>query len=290
MKSNPAFQRTLILSLFFSILAFCFGFGISYRQDRNEVIEIGQLAWDHLIYALELKDDMAVIDWSKNLEKLDHLLSFQVKVGSKDIAEGGNRNFLSPEIPEGVSYIFPSNWRFRIVLDKSAQDSKEFILVYHSWPGSMIWGLLVFSVCMAVGLAVGIFSVNKASLKSPKTKPIRDEPQAVNKPSGLSIQPTYAQIKNNTPSFFIDKNYIIQQANPDAAVFLQTSSDHLLNNHLLDLDPDPYLIQAIEKAIETRVKIPFPKYPNISLLLKPDPNGSLLILERNDTLESPKKR
>lgn len=83
-----ASRITLFLTLCLSVLAFSLVFSLSFQQDRAQVAEIGYLAWSHFFYAAELKDDMAVIDWSKNLEKLESVRAFLVEADSKNVARG----------------------------------------------------------------------------------------------------------------------------------------------------------------------------------------------------------
>ena len=70
--------RNLLLLVLLALIAFIVSFGVAYQQDEARVMDFGKLAWAHLSYAEELKDDMAVIDWSKNLEKMDTIRAFQV--------------------------------------------------------------------------------------------------------------------------------------------------------------------------------------------------------------------
>jgi hypothetical protein len=268
----------LLITLAFSILAFGAGFGISYQQDFAHAGELGQMAWLHLIYAEELKDDMAVIDWSKNLQKFDDVLVLQAMTDKKVIAEGGNRNFLPTLKKDGVYFSFPHRWDFHKETMNFEKKNEGLTVVYQLWPGPIIWGLLAFSLCLVTGLGTtglaSLFSPAKIS-KPPLTVslPKPKVAQAANRPQNI------AHLKSEKPFLFLDKNYVIQQVTPEAARLLNQNSDDLLNGHLFDLNPAPNLMQAIEKAEETKLLSPFLINPNLSAFLKPDPNGTLLYLE-----------
>ncbi len=271
-------KPNLLIPLTFSILAFVSGFGISYQQDIARVKEVGQLAWLHLEYAEELKDDMAIIDWSKNLQKLDGILAFQALNDTKLIAEGGNRNFLPAVKKLGVSYLFPAKWIFDTELTNADKMRKEFTMVYRAWPGPLIWGLFTFLLCFVVGVVTPVLAAffSPVNILKPPPSPTVSKPKVILP----AVQPQNpSPSKNEKPFLFLDKNYVIQQVTPEAAKLLRRNADDLVNVHLFDLDPDPSLMQGIEKAEETKILKPILSNPNLSAFLKPDPNGTLLYLE-----------
>lgn len=282
---KTSFNRlVLVPSLLLAIPAFFLGFGLAYHQDEIQALNVGNLAWLHLSYAEELKDDMAIIDWSKNLEKLDGLRAFEVISGSKIIAEGGNRNYLPSAVPEGAAYLFPGDWTLRMVSEKPPAPSLEFTLVLHPWPGPLFLGGIFFGICLASGCALGWFSI-KASLKPISMKTFPDEIAQSATPAVLMGnrgpgKSTAASLKKNTAYLFIDKDYVIRQVSPEAAAFLKKNSEELLNAHLLDLTPNPDLIQAFEKAGEATISKPFLDHSDLLAHLKPENDGCIVVLER----------
>ncbi|HJT24776.1 MAG TPA: hypothetical protein VJ873_09380, partial [bacterium] len=252
----------------------------------------GNLAWLHLSYAEELKDDMAVIDWSKNLEKLDSVRAFQVLSNSKIVAEGGNKNYLPSSVPQGVAYFFPSEWSFRVGSGKPQAPAEEFTLVLHLGPGPLLWGLFVFGACLAGGCAVGFFLKWGAPAPSHPAKSAPAEKASPSIPASSAetrapAKSAVASLKKNTAYLFIDKDYVIRQISPEAASFFQKQPGELLNGHFLDLAPDPALIQAFEKSEETKVLKPFLSHLDLAAHLKPDSDGYLLVLERKSGSLSP---
>jgi hypothetical protein len=280
MKSSLSPHSSWIALLLLSSLAFGLGFGIAYQQDKNRVAELGSLAWFHLLYAQEMKDDMAVIDGSKNLENLGGIRAFQVQAHSKSIAEGGNRDYLARKVPEGITYFFPADWIFRSVAASDPQNPRDFTLVYHSQPGPWLWGLLAFFASFLTGVVLkGLAGLPRPVLSPGVTTSAESIDSPVPTRPDPILRPFSAPNPTGKPFLFIDKNYVIQQADAAAAGLLKKSGGILTQGHLLDLNPDPLLIQAIEKADETKIATPFPDHPHLSVLLKPDSNGSLLILE-----------
>ena len=279
---KPSFiRRVLVSSLLLSIPAFLLGFGIAYRQDEIHVFNVGHLAWLHFSYAEELKDDMAVIDWAKNLENLDTVRAFQVVSGPNIIAEGGNRNYLPSITPEGVAYLFPAGWTFRVTSTKPQAPTLEFTLVLHAWPGPLLWGMLLFGVCLAGGCALGYFSFRPLPVKILPNETIRSASPVTSLKNQIPTKSIPIPPQNKKAYFFIDKDYVIRQASQEAAGYFKKKPEELLNRHLLDLAPDPALVQAFEKKEETKIPKPFLEPLDISAHLKPEAGGCLVILERS---------
>src|SRR5579871_5884746 len=280
-KSSPLFP-ILFFSLGPALLAFLAGFGIAYQQDASHTADLGRLAWVHLAYAQELKDDMAVIDLSKNLEKLESVRAFQVTAHSKSIVQGGNVNYLPSSTPEGVAYLFPSDWTYHETSVKGTPAPFEFTVLFHYRPGPVLWGSIFFLVSFVSGCGLGLFS-NRASIIPARAGPASSPEKAsvpstsaaakpVSKPAGISLG-------KNEACLFVDKNYVIRQVSPQADIILRRKVEELQDSHLLDLAPDPGLIQAFENPEERVVPKPFPGCPDVAVRLKPDSEGCLLIVE-----------
>jgi len=262
-----------------AVFAFGIAFLIAYQQDQKYVVESSRLALSHLVYALQLKDDMAVIDWSHDMERSEFLLVFQASSNSKVVAEGGNRNFLPDRSIAGVSYDFPNQWSFKWESPKGAQPPKELVIQYSTSPGPFLWGLLGFFLCLLAG-AAGRMSASGTSEKNP----ILIVPtQKTNAKVPTSTKPVLSFSADPKNSLFLDKNFVIQQITPEAAELFQKKPADLLFCHLLDLTPDPRFMQSIEQAEETLFPNPFLSYPHISAQLKATPVGMILQLEKTDS-------
>lgn len=284
----PPSKLILAQLLLLSLLAFGFGFFISFRQEKNRVLEEGQLAWLHLTYALDLRDDMAVIDWSKNLEALEGVSAFQAKAGPKILAEGGNRDYLEPVAGPGIYFLPPSRWIFFQRGTRGRQDPREFTFVDASSPGPLLWGFFGFAACLAGSIiSVWLFAGFSPPTDSPSgasaKKPEPGEGPLLIRPA----VPTAALEKR--PFLFLDKQFVIQEVSPEASLLLQRDSADLLQGHIFDLKPDPSLMKAMEKNEEVKLLTPFLSYPHLLVFLKPDPNGTLLFLESLGTAGTAQK-
>lgn len=216
--------RNPFLLVLLSFIAFIASFCIAYQQDAARVTELGKLAWAHLSYAEELKDDMAVIDWSKNLEKMDTMRAFQATVNSKGIAKGGNQDYLPATVSEGVSYLFPSDWSFCVISPKGLQSQVELTMIFKTWPGPFFWGLFTFFACLICGCVWGL-SVFSVRAGPPKMKTVLMEtsgPPIAPPPSAQPMaKPIGTALEKNTSYLFIDRNYVIRQVSPEAAGLLK---------------------------------------------------------------------
>jgi hypothetical protein len=288
-------RRQFITLVLFSTLSFALGFGLSYQQDGNQVGEMGQLALAHLSYAQELKDDMAVIDWSKNVEKLNGLRSFQFKVNSKVTIEGGNQDFLAHPIEDGIGYDFPSSWSYRITSNSDPQNVKEFILICNLWPGPFLWGLFSFGSAFFAGFIVMALQTKNSKMMSPKIPTVASENNfteplktLTSRSNPFSASITHIGASNNgKPFLLVDTALIILQASTQAADLLGKNLDLLNKSHLIDLKPHPLLVQAIENAEEAKFLNPFAEHPHLTAFVKRDVKGCFIFLESRSETSKP---
>lgn len=271
-------KRAWLALVAFSLAAFGLVFGVAFRERSNRISEVAQLAQAHLIYALKQKDDMAIIDWSKDLEKMENVLAFQVNLNQNRVAEGGNRDFLSNPGREGTSFRSAFQWSRHLEVGGESLSRLDFLLIYCSKPDPLLYGGGAFFFCFLAGGWFLLVVAHGLSAQNPRNDtfapaPLEAQPPAKVLPAGLhSGDP-------EIPFLFLDKNYIIQEANAKASKLLQEDSKSLVNAHLLDLTPDPRLMQAIQAGEETKLSGAFLSRPNLSVILKPDPNGFFLFLE-----------
>ena len=296
MNPFPPFNRCQFIALLlFSTLSFALGFSLSYQQDGNQVGEIGRLASAHLSYAEELKDDMAVIDWSKNLEKLNGLRSFQVKVNSKVTAEGGNQDFLAHPVAEGIGYEFPSTWSYRATSNADPQNVKEFILIYNLWPGPFLLGLFYFGGAFLGGAIVMALQTKNSKIIRPKVSivPSQNNFTVSLKTPTSSADPLPAPVipietpNNGKPFLLVDNALIILEASTQAAELLGANLNLLSKIHLIDLKPHPLLVQAVENAEEGKFLNPFAEHPHLIAFVKRDIKGCLIFLESRSETSNP---
>lgn len=283
MKSSAFPIRVFFPSLVLALSASLAGFEIAYQQDASQIADSGRLAWLHLAYAQELKDDMAIIDWSKNLEKLGTVRVFQATSNSKTIVQGGNANYLPSAVPDGVAYLFPSDWSYQETSPKSASNSLEFTAVFHSWPGPFLWGCFCFLVSFVSSCGLSFLSRLTATSSAKTGSGPAKEQAPVHLTSSVTVKlpakPTVIPFGKNDARLLIDNSYIIRQVTPEAASLLHKTVEELREGHFLELNPMPALTQAFEKKDETKILKAFSGCPEIDVQLKPDSEGCVLILE-----------
>lgn len=283
-SAKPYFKLTHILRLILATAFFCGGVTLAYFQDKSNSLKVFELADSYLTYAFELKDDMALIDVSKKLEALPDVLAFRAIQNSKVITEGGNRNYLLAIKPQGISFSFPSRWSFHVTRQKNAQNSFDFMMVCNSTPGPFLWGIYFFLTSFLSALIVPALISFLTSAKLIKTK----SPTINHRPVSTMAEVSVLKDKPNA-YLFLDKNYVIREVSPQTAALLGTETKSLLNGHLLDLSPDPALMQAIEKGQEVKLLKPFYSLPNLSVRLKMESDGTVLIFENAMPVEAPQK-
>jgi len=284
MKPFPrSLKSPLFLPLLFSVAAYGASLWFSLLRDRNQAAEVGQLAQAHLDYALQLKDDMAIIDWAKNFEKSTHVSAYRVTLQSKILVQGGNQNFIPAETTPGLSYQFPSDWIFRRDGPMESPDSTEFVLIYHLSPGPWLVGFIVFAGCFFLTYTTARLAPRTFHTLSSELPIFHSEGVPLSSPVTTPPSPPLPAGVEGKSFLFLDRTYVIQRASPEAAQLLEMNPARLHNRHFLDLSPEPDLMRAIEEGEEVRIPKPFSSHPGLSVTLRPDPNGTLLFLETSPT-------
>jgi hypothetical protein len=275
METPQRAPKSLWTFVFIAALAAAtIGFILSYQDEQTRFSEMGLIAESHLNYALQLKDDMALIDWSKGLEKLPSISAFQAVSDSKVVAEGGNKQLCPPIAADGISFQFPYRWMVHFSFRKDSVTPIALTLVFQDLRGPLFWGLFTFLACLGLGWAlIGLGGLSKKLSSFPEStvSPLKNDPTVV-KP--------IVSIKNDESfTLVLDKDYIICQVTASAAKALGRQVSELVGNHFLDLLPDPTVMKAIEESKEIKLLKPFPSHPELSALLRPVPEGTILIFE-----------
>jgi hypothetical protein len=259
-----------IIVLTLSFAAGILGFVLSYQDEQTRFSQMASIAESHLSYASQLKDDMALIDWSKGLEKLPSVLAFRVNLDSKILVEGGNKQFCPITAPNGVSFEFPYRW---VIYWQKDSTPLQLTLVFQNFRGPLFWSLCAFFIGLGTGWALISYIVSQKTLApatAVETAPIQKR---------SVIKPITDITNDQSFTLALDKDYVICQATPLAAKALDKQVTDLVGSHFLDLLPDPSVMKAIEEAKEIRLIKPFPSHPHLGALLQPAAHGTVLILE-----------
>ncbi len=259
-----------IIVLILSLAAGALAFALSYQDEQTHFSQMASIAESHLSYASQLKDDMALIDWSKGLEKLPSVLAFRANSETKILAEGGNKQFCPATGPNGVSFEFPYRWVIHWQKDST---TLELTLVFQNYRGPLFWAICSIFICLGTGWVLISYTALPKILSSSEIS----ETAPVKKP--LILNPIVETLNDQSFTLALDKDYVIYQATPLAAKALDKQVSELVGSHFLDLLPDPSVMKAIEEAKEIRLIKPFPSHPHLSALLQPVTHGTVLILE-----------
>jgi hypothetical protein len=278
-QSASKLQWIIVLTL--SLTSGALGFCLSYQEDQTRFYEMNWVAESHLIYALQLKDDMALIDWSKDLEKLPSVLTFQARSGSKVVADGGNKDMCPLVSSNGLSFDFPYRWTIHSMLNKESATPTDLTIVFQDFHGPLLWAICLFAVCFATGLIlIKLKAVPKVNLPVPAPSVPAIPPSSV-------AQPVVLKVDEKSLTLVLDADYMICQVTPLAAKALDKPMSDLLGSHFLDLSPDPSMMKMISEAKETKFLKPFPSHPYLSALIRPVPEGTVLVLKSGEESERP---
>lgn len=277
MTSRPSFTKAAKLALGPSLLAFLVMSGFAFQQERRQVSLAGELAWDHLNYALSLQDDMGLIDWGRGLERMEGIQSFRYGTSSKTMIEGGNQDRLPAATTEGVHFLFPSGWLFEKDAAPGTKDPGILLLVYHPSAGPLAWGSLGMTIVLLTSFLSWALQGRSSQEALPTPTPSAREIPRRDRGDGDPLVPVGALPPY---SLFIDSSYVIRQAAPGTATLFGKEPEALMDHHLLDLAPTPLLVQSIERGQGSVEGNAFPSQPDLKVTLKAVPNGTFLILER----------
>lgn len=269
-----------IILLIIALAASVLGFGLSYQDEQIRFSQMSLLAEAHLIYALQLKDDMALIDWSKGLENLPSVLAFQVHTGSTVVAEGGNKEMCPVVSNDSFSFDFPYRWIVHSTFNKASVIPSDLTMVFQDFHGPLLWSIYFFLVSFVTGFILLRLKVTPKTIQFPTAQIV---PTVKNTEA---TQTFVSVIDEKSPTLSLDADYMISQATPLAAKALDRSMSNLVGSHFLDLLPDPSVMKVIAEAKETILLKPFPSHPHLSVLIRPLPEGTVLILQNENRAES----
>lgn len=273
----PPSTKAVKVALGSSLLAFLLMAGFAFQQERRQVSLMGEMAWNHLNYALSLRDDMGLIDWGKGLESMENIRGFRFGTSDTAVIEGGNQDRVAMATSEGIRFLFPSDWLFEKNTAPGMKVQGTLLLVYHPSLGPLAWGSLGTTIVLLTTLLSWVLSSRSTRearpAPTPSTKEVPRQKQGVEDP----LVPTGALPPY---SLFIDSGYVIRKAAPGTAALFGQEPEALMDRHLLDLAPTPFLVQSIERGQGQVEGNAFPSQPDLKVTLKAVPNGTFLILER----------
>ncbi len=282
MESSLRISKTSWIALLtLSLAPGLLGFYLSYQDEQTRFSEMCSVAESHLIYALQLKDDMALIDWSKRLEKLPSVLAFQAHSGSKIIAMGGNQEMCPIVSNNGLSFDVPYRWIVHSTFNKENAVSSDLTMVFQDSHGPFLWASFLFLVSFLTGVTLSLLKV------TPKTEQTTEVSSTSLVETSKTAPPMIPGMDEKSLTLALDADYMICHISPLAAKELNRSVSDLVGNHFLDLLPDPSLMRLIAEAKEIKFLKAFPSSPHLSASIRPVPDGTILVLKNEQGSEKP---
>ncbi|HVZ81397.1 MAG TPA: PAS domain-containing protein [bacterium] len=244
---------------------------------------MAQVLQDHLRYILRSGDDMGAIDWGKSLESMEQTRVFRVTRNDTPILSGGNQSLLPRPGNDGDRFLFPDSILHEASFTGEDNAQYHFILelapLLDPWKTASSCGLLTF--------LLGLCFLMLPSRYRPVPDPIPGSlPASTPSVPGREIHVPLPAL--SAGHLLIDPHFNIRGTGPAVAELLGLPGKDLLNGHLLDLYPDPSLLQAMETREKQKVIGAFPKAPALQVTLEPVNEGHLLLLEPMETSQNPK--
>jgi hypothetical protein len=265
-------------------LVFWFTLELDLRHDSA----LAQAVKSHLLYSLRAKDDMGTIDWGKALESTPGVKAFSVSKDGSPIVVGGNQQIIPAQSSDGSRFKAPSSILYETAF--SIEGTGKFRFVVISEPLLDPWKSAGLSSLLFLLLG-SFFLLRKQKVDpQPTSNPITKEQKEKSRvPEDLRPVPENRSQGLPTNGLLLDPQFKILRFGPKTPALLGLSAENLSNGHLLDLLPDPSLLQAFEKAEKQKILGAFPKAPRLSIALEPTQEGFLLTLETISDSQTPKK-
>ncbi len=279
MNQRQPLKKAFPALLGIGLISFLSGFWLTYQKDRLAAGEEAQLALSHFVYALQMKDDLAVIDFSHQLEKLESVVAFQALLDSKPICAGGNRGALANPCAPGVHFFVPSRWVCVQTMDKGQGHSLSWMLILRLNPGPIVVGMGCWLGSLMTSLLIWFLVSGKNNSPetpkemSPPQKGLRHKTDDSRKLDGLSAF-------TGKPYLLLDDNYVVIKVSPEALPLLGKAESELLNSHLIDLNPSPLLTESMQKGGTHGISNAFMSLANLNATPHPVPQGIILVLEK----------
>lgn len=281
---RPSPLNTALLSLLPMAALFGLVFWRILLLDLEHSSRLGQGLTDHLSYALRLKDDMGSIDWGKSLEADPRIKVFAVTKDGAGILSGGNLRMVPGAGPAGVRFQFPDSIVYET--DLVTEGGSKVHFVFLSEPLLDPWKAAGLSA-----LWVPIFGFFFLSWRPRTRGPVpENSSDKVKAPVKVKTQdPTPSPNEDLPPGgLSIDPHFKVLQWGSRVPELLGRPAQELASGHLLDLFPDPTLLQAIENKEKQKIFEAFMKTPGLMATVEPTPEGFLLVLKRTEGLQNPK--
>lgn len=264
-----------ILALFSGVL----NFYACLESSAAGAQRVFQLVRSQLIYALDEKDDMELIDWGNLLQSSSPGLGLTADLNGKTVLSIGKLPANPLQAPFGLHFSFPNAWLFHSseTLGELSQAPLNFVLIIplnpNPWAGAALNGFLTFLT--AIILTLG--------LKEKSSDPAAKNPAAPTPPGGSksaeSQPPPPTSTSIPVPHLRMDKGYLIRFVSPGASSLFQKSDEDILGRHILDLSPQPGLLEILKRGENDKISDAFLPPSRLSASISRDREGWVILLE-----------
>ncbi len=267
--------KTVFLTMI-AVTAFACAFILAYHQDKTRAQSNAKRLALQLSPVLRGGDDLAVIDWTNSLESSTEILALRVVQGGKEIAALGETSRIEGLAEEGSSFRFPSLWITRYA-EKKGLVSFQLSIAERLTPGPFLWGLLSLGVAL-----VAAWPFRQKQHPFPERRVSALPPEGKVASFNPKTDPLLSKRLTEQPEggiLYMDERYRILWNSNKAAQLLQRKEETLVGLHLLDLNPSPELLAAIEEGKEGILSHPIQGVAIQTLKIEKAPSGLLLDLD-----------
>jgi hypothetical protein len=230
-----------------------------YQSSARSAAQTCRLIQSELIYIMSEKDDMELIDFGTFLKDSDPPLILRAWSNDKIILSVGNGGEISTPLPgpQGLRFEFPNRWVFHSIEPVPIPSGAplDLFLSFPPLPNPWPWAILDLFSCLITGMGLTrLFSRQEnLDLKQKETTVYHSAT------SLLSVDEPSVSLTPNAPlsRLSVDKDYLVKSVSKAAAALLQRNPIDIVGHHILDLSPDPGLLEIFKRGQNAKVKNAF---------------------------------
>ena len=251
-------------------LAIFLNFYLGFEAGRAQSLQVFQLAESKLLYTLSQKDDLELIDWGRSMAAQIPGLCLLATLDGQKVMVLGNPGTLPNRPIPGLHFQWPNLWLFHDLRNPEELSKAPFDLTM-SLPTSGLWPGIALN--LALLLLAGLLIL--PSSISPDPAPASPLP-------ALPSKPNPAPHPDSDPALsllWIDRGYLIRSSSTQAQALLGEKAKDLLGRHLLDLSPQPRLLEILASGQKGEIEDAFLPPLRLRAKVSPQSEGWNLILE-----------
>jgi hypothetical protein len=270
MKPIPSFK--VIFGVTTAFLAFSTG---AYLEELSSARAQANALIQPFVAAMKSQDDLASLDWAKSLEGMDHVQAFQIRLGSRVIAVGGNQDLITQGPNCGPFLRLPKTYYFMIHSRPIPQEELTGAFII-----KVPWGPLISGLAGAFCFLIAAWTLGRRpnSPDSAPNAPIEPLPPMIHHPSTADWK-TQA-LSEAIPGVFLlmDERWNIRFLSTEGLRLFGLPLHPEPSVHLMDWNPHPQLVQILESGKPGTCPGGFTRLPLWLLEVKPIPSGGWTLI------------